>query len=206
MPDEPEPAAGGGGDGGDGGDGGGGDGGDGGGGGSSSTADDKEESKGWFGGLFGGGKKVSEKDKEKAKQQKEQRLKEEAEAKKKKEEIERQRANREEVEESNRMAAKREKYQRLLQKNPDTTRRVFQFRMKAIKLEALGQEKIPGLSLKITLGGDFQEREEPGKGLVKKGKKGAQFKTGQAPKLDIGESHYFKSEFGAGIPVYWMGS
>ena len=48
----------------------------------------------------------------------------------------------------------------------------------------------------------------PGKGLVKSGtKKGAQFKTPACPRIDVNDPpHYFKNEFGYGVPVYWMGS
>ena len=48
----------------------------------------------------------------------------------------------------------------------------------------------------------------PGKGLVKSGtKKGAQFKTPACPRIDMNDPpHYFKNEFGYGVPVYWMGS
>ena len=41
--------------------------------------------------------------------------------------------------------------------------------MKITNLSGMQQS---GLFLKVTLGGDYEEREEPGKGLVKKGKKG----------------------------------
>ena len=115
----------------------------------------------------------------------EQKKKEEAEAKKKKEELEKKKAEREEAEETARQVAKRERYQQLLQKNPDPTRRVFQFHMKAMKLEYMATEAASGLSLKIVLGGDYQEREEPGKGLVKRGKKGPVFKTPTTPKLQV---------------------
>ena len=97
------------------------------------------------------------------------------------------------------MAAKRERYQQLLQKNPDPTKRVFQFHMKAIKVENLTPDALAGSFLRITLGGDYREREEVGKGLVKKGTRaGKQFKTTQTGKLGEGESHYFRSEFGGG--------
>ena len=110
--------------------------------------------------------KESEKEKEEKRAATEQKNKELAEAKKKRDDIEKEKGNREEAKESSRLAAKREKYQRLLQKNPDTTKRVFQFRMKAIKLEALTQERLSSY-LRIMVGGDYTEREVPGKGLVK---------------------------------------
>ena len=126
--------------------------------------------------------------------------------KKKKEEAEAAKAQKVEAEESARLAAKRERYQQLLQKNPDPTRRVFQMHMKAIKVENTGTDPVGSLQLKVTLGGDYSEREEPGKVLFKRGNRGAIFKTSSAPKLQEGESHFYKNEFGAGIPVYWMGS
>ena len=128
------------------------------------------------------------------------------EARKKKEELERKKIERREQEETQRMAAKRERYQQLLQKNPDPTRRVFQFYMKAIKLDYLQSDPINGLFFKVTLGGDYQEREEPGKGLVRKGKKGQQFQTAKAGRLTESDTHYFRNDFGAGIPVDGMGS
>jgi hypothetical protein len=105
--------------------------------------------------------KESEKEKEEKRAATEQKNKELAEAKKKRDDIEKEKGNREEAKESSRLAAKREKYQRLLQKNPDTTKRVFQFRMKAIKLEALTQERLSSY-LRIMVGGDYTEREVPG--------------------------------------------
>jgi len=104
--------------------------------------------------------KESEKEKEERRAATEQKNKELAEAKKKRDDIEKEKGNREEAKESSRLAAKREKYQRLLQKNPDTTKRVFQFRMKAIKLEALTQERLSSY-LRIMVGGDYTERECP---------------------------------------------
>lgn len=194
----------GGGDGGappEGGDGSGGDGGEG-------ASEKKEEKKSFFDRLnpFGGKDKEDPQDAKKRKEMEEQKKKDEEVAKKKKEELEKKRAEREEAEESARQVAKRERYQQLLQKNPDPTRRVFQFHMKAIKVEYLAQEPTSGLFLKIILGGDYQEREEPGKGLVKRGKKGPVFKTPPAPKLHHEDIHYYRNEFGSGIPVYWMGS
>ena len=146
--------------------------------------------------LPGFGKK-KEKDPKAAKRKKdeeEQKKKELEEAKKKKEELERKKVERAEQEETARMAAKRERYQQLLQKNPDPTRRVFQFHMKAIKVEYLAQDPTAGLFLKTTLGGDYSEREEPGKGLVRKGKKGQQFQTSKAGKLSELETHYYRNE------------
>lgn len=105
--------------------------------------------------------KESEKEKEEKRAATEQKNKELAEAKKKRDDVEKEKGNREEAKESSRLAAKREKYQRLLQKNPDTTKRVFQFRMKAIKLEALTQERLSSY-LRIMVGGDYTEREVPG--------------------------------------------
>ena len=121
---------------------------------------------GWFRNPFrkdDGGK--AEKEKEIKKQQKEK----EAENKKLKEE---QETKKEEQEETARQAQKRQRYQELLQKNLDPTRRVFQMRMKAIKVENLSETTLSSAFLKVTLGGDYTEREEPGKGLVRKGTKG----------------------------------
>ena len=186
----------------------GGGGGDGGEGGGDGEGDDKKKGGGFLSKLnpFGGGKKEDPKDAKKRKEMEEQKKKEEDAARQKKAEIEKAKADRMEAEETARQAAKRERYQQLLQKNPDPTRRVFQFHMKAMKLEYLSGESTAGLFLRVTLGGDYSEREEPGKGLVKKGKKGPVFKTAAAPKLSENDTHYFRNEFGAGIPVYWMGS
>ena len=170
-------------------------------------ADGKKEKKSFLSSLNPFAKdEVDPKELKKKKEMEEQKKKEEAEAKKKKEDLEKKKQERAEAEETARQAAKRERYQQLLQKNPDPTRRVFQLHMKAMKLEYLAPDPSPGLFLKITLGGNYQEREEPGKGLVKRGRKGPVFKTPPAPKLSSEDVHYFRNEFGAGIPVYWMGS
>jgi hypothetical protein len=156
---------------------------------------------------FGGSdKKADPKDTKAKKAADEQKKKDLEEARKKKEDLEKAKVERQEQEETARMAAKRERYQQLLQKNPDPTRRVFQFLMKAIKLDYLSSEPSAGLFLRVTLGGDYSEREEPGKGLVRKGKRGQQFKTAPAPKLEADGTQYFRNEFGSGMPVYWMGS
>uniref|UniRef100_A0A7S2CR31 C2 domain-containing protein n=1 Tax=Haptolina brevifila TaxID=156173 RepID=A0A7S2CR31_9EUKA len=78
--------------------------------------------------------------------------------------------------------------------------------MKAIKFQYISMEPSSGLYLKVTLGGDYSEREEPGKGLVKKGKRGLQFKTSSSPKLRNDDVHYFQNSFGASVPIYWIGS
>lgn len=167
----------------------------------------KDEKAGLFDRFFGGSKKKEDPEEKKKKADMEKQEKEKLEeARKKKEELERKKIERREQEETQRMAAKRERYQQLLQKNPDPTRRVFQFYMKAIKLDYLQSDPINGLFFKVTLGGDYQEREEPGKGLVRKGKKGQQFQTAKAGRLTESDTHYFRNDFGAGIPVYWMGS
>ena len=89
-------------------------------------------------------------------------------AKAKEEEKKARQEAKEEQAESARQAAKREKYQQLLQQHTDPTRRVFQMHMKAIKVENLSEETVPaGLYLKFTVGGDYSEKEEPGKGLVR---------------------------------------
>ena len=169
--------------------------------------EDKKEKKSFLSSLNPFAKdEVDPKELKKKKEMAEQKKKEEEEAKKKKEDLEKKKQERAEAEETARQAAKRERYQQLLQKNPDPTRRVFQFHMKAMKLDYLAPDPSPGLFLKITLGGNYQEREEPGKGLVKRGRKGPVFKTPPAPKLSSEDVHYFRNEFGAGIPVYWMGS
>ena len=89
------------------------------------------------------------KKKEQAKLLKEQQAREESETKKRKEETDRKKVEREEVEENQRLQAKKEKYQRLLQKAPDLSKRVFQFRMRAIKFQSLSQDPLPGLYLKV---------------------------------------------------------
>ena len=152
--------------------------------------------------------KADPKERERRKTLADQQRKEEAQLKARKKEREATKKEREETEESKRMLEKVERKQKLLQKNPDDTRRVFQFRMKAIKLESLHTDgAVSGLFLRVTLGGDYQEREEPGKGLVRKGTRGRQFTTAtQTKPLHAGEAHYFRNEFGAGIPVYWTGS
>ena len=90
--------------------------------------------------------------------------------------------------------------------------------------------------LQVTLGGDYEEKEAPGKGLVKKGTKGQVFTTAASAKIEHEGTYYIKGEvgptpaplnctahrprsqlrltlaranvpqFGAGIPIYWMGS
>eukprot|EP00966_Prymnesium_polylepis_P222841 5155221-Prymnesium_polylepis.1 len=53
--------------------------------------------------------------------------------------------------------------------------------MKAMKLENLGENALQGAFLRVTLGGDYTEREEPGKGMVRKGTKGQVLPTRPAP-------------------------
>jgi hypothetical protein len=124
------------------------------------AGDTKKEKKGLFDSLnpFSKDNKEDPKEAQKRKDMEEQKKKEEAAAKAKKEELEKQKAEREEAQETARQAAKRERYQQLLQKNPDATRRVFQFSMKAMKLDLLSPESTSGLFLKVTLGGNYVVR------------------------------------------------
>ena len=176
------------------------------------SKDDSSKKDGLLGRLNPFGEKkdkpVDPKERERRKILADQQKKEDAALKARKKERQADIKDREEKEESKRMLDKQERRQEMLKKHPDNTRRVFQFRMKAIKLESLYQDgAVSGLFLRVTLGGDYQEREEPGKGLVRKGTRGRQFTTAvQTKRFHAGESHYFKNEFGAGIPAYWMGS
>ena len=71
-----------------------------------------------------------------------------------------------------------------------------------MKIENKSGKQQRGLFLKVTLGGDYEEREEPGKGLVKKGKKGQIFTTAPSARVENKKTHYVVGEFGAGVPSY----
>ena len=109
-------------------------------------------------------------------------------------------------EEDKRLREKRERRQELLRRNLDGSTRVFQMNMKAMKLKNVTEEALSGMSLRLTLGGNYAEREEPGKGLVRSGKHGAIFRTSASGKIEPDKTHFFKESFGMGIPVYWIGS
>ena len=78
--------------------------------------------------------------------------------------------------------------------------------LEAMKITNHSGSPMNGLFLKMTLGGDYEEKEEAGKGLVKKGTKGQVFTTSASAKVEHEGTYYIKGEFGAGIPVYWIGS
>ena len=102
--------------------------------------------------------------------------------------------------------------QALLQKNLDDSTRVFQLRMRAIKVDNVSSAPLSGLFIRVTVGGDYEEVEMPGKGLVKRGRAGQSLRTTPISKLEVGVPTYFKDrggrleEFGSFIPIYWIGS
>ena len=149
-----------------------------------------------------GGDKKPKKSPEEIEEEKEAAKRREQKKKKKEEEGERI----EKAEAAKRIKEKNERQQALLKKNLDPSPRVFQLNMKAMKLVNKSGTDQSGVFLKVTLGGDYEEREEPGKGLVKKGKKGQIFCTAPSGKVENKKSHYVVGEFGAGVPIYWLGS
>jgi hypothetical protein len=159
----------------------------------------KKKRKGFF--SFGGDKKdeaqleqEAEEVRQKAAREKEQKQEEEDELR-----IEMQQEN-------SRLEEKRERQQQLLKQVIDPSTRVFQLNMKAMKITNHSGSQMNGLFIKVTLGGDYEEKEEPGKGLVKKGTKGQVFTTSASAKVEHDGTYYIKGEFGAGIPIYWIGS
>jgi len=160
----------------------------------------KKPEKSWFRNPF---RKDDDGKAEKEREAKKQHKLKEEENKKAKEVAESKKV---EQEETQREKEKKQRQQELLQKNLDPSRRVFQMHMKAIKLENLGEKPLLSTFLRVTLGGDYSEREEPGKGIVRKGTKGQVFHTHRASKLKPGDSMFYRNEFGSGVPVYWMGS
>ena len=163
--------------------------------------DEKKKKKKKWGFSFGGDKKDEaqlEKEAEEARQ-KAAREKEEKEEKEEELRIDKQQEN-------SRLKEKQERQQQLLKQKIDPSTRVFQLNMKAMKITNHSGSPMNGLFLKMTLGGDYEEKEEPGKGLVKKGTKGQVFTTSASAKVEHEGTYYIKGEFGAGIPVYWIGS
>ena len=159
----------------------------------------KKKKKGLF--SFGGDKKdeaqveqEAQEARQKAAREKEEKAEEEEELR-----IEAQQEN-------SRLEEKRERQQELLKQVIDPSTRVFQLNMKAMKITNHSGSQMNGLFIKVTLGGDYEEKEEPGKGLVKKGIKGQVFTTAASAKVEHEGTYYIKGEFGAGIPIYWMGS
>ena len=164
--------------------------------------DEKKKKKKKWGFSFGGGDKKDEAQLEKEAEEARQKAAREKEEQAEKEEelrIEKQQEN-------SRLKEKQERQQQLLKQKIDPSTRVFQLNMKAMKITNHSGSPMNGLFLKMTLGGDYEEKEEAGKGLVKKGTKGQVFTTSASAKVEHEGAYYIKGEFGAGIPVYWIGS
>ena len=161
--------------------------------------DTKTKKKGLF--SFGADKKAKAQSEQEAQEAKEKAAREKE---KKQEEEEEMRI--EQQQENSRLEEKRERQQELLKQVIDPSTRVFQLNMKAMKITNHSGSQQSGLFIKVKLGGDYEEKEEPGKGLVKKGTKGQVFTTAASAKIEHEGTYYIKGEFGAGIPIYWMGS
>ena len=84
--------------------------------------------------------------------------------------------------------------------------RVFKMEMRAIKVENVSGAALDGLQLIMELGGDYEEREVPGKGLVCSGKHGTVFKTSASGWIEDGTSWHLREHFGDNGAAYWIGS
>ena len=82
-----------------------------------------------------------------------------------------------------RLEARRVRQQELLRRPPDPTRRVFQAMLHSIEVTNMGEDELGPFDLRLTLGGDFRKVEEPGVGLVTRGRRGKQLRTSPCVRL-----------------------